>query len=74
MKDQSEKIKRTQPIFAEKDGQLVGMLVHEFLPEEQDYMWVLRIGGHLSASGYWKERRDLVADATLWGYRFFVRD
>lgn len=58
------------PIFAKKDGRLVGMLVYE--PPDG---WIIRLGGECGATGFYTNRETLIREACDdWGYTFHVEE
>ncbi len=55
------------PIFAKKDGILVGMVVHAGRKG-----WILMIGGPCGATGYHETRKGCLESGNEVGYYFFV--
>lgn len=54
------------PIFAKRNGELVGMVVKE------EKGWVLRTGGSSGATGHYKALIDCIESCIPHDYRFFV--
>lgn len=50
------------PVFAVKDGNIEGMLIHE--PNG----WIIRFPSHSGLSGHFKERKDCLKSAISYGY------
>lgn len=61
------------PIFAKKDGKLVGMIVNE-VGVNINGSWILRLGGSFGATGHHETREKLIESALPHGYEFFVED
>lgn len=59
------------PIFAERYGVLVGMLIREN-PVDGSHGWILKIGGRDDATGYHETREECIESASCLGYNFFM--
>ena len=57
-----------QPIFAKKDGRLVGMLVKE------KEGWIVRTGGDLGSAGHWPTIEECIEVSKEFGCTFHVED
>lgn len=54
------------PIFAKKDGILVGMIVKELEG------WILRMGGDLGATGYHESLKECIISCSSLRLEFFI--
>ena len=63
-------VRENTPIFAEKRGKLVGMVVNE-KPEDG---WIVRIGGTNGVSGHHLTRERCIQSALGYDYVFFIED
>lgn len=61
-------LETTRPIFAKRDGRLVGMVVRE--PDG----WITRIGGNLGATGNHHTRQECIRFGMDYGLEYFVED
>ena len=60
-------VDQAKPIFAEKDGELEGMVVKD------GRGWMLRLGGSSGSSGYHRTlQKCLESDMKCGGFEFFV--
>jgi len=61
---------RDTPIFAKRNGKLVGMLVYE--PPKG---WIIRLGGEAGATGFHPDRETLIREApNEYRYTFHVEE
>lgn len=56
------------PIFAKKEGKLIGMLVKEKAG------WILRVGGSSGATGCYDTREEVIESCLEYGYTFHAED
>lgn len=63
-----ESVDRGRPVFAMRDGNLRGMVVHE------DDGWILRTGGENGADGFHRTLLECITSCTEYGYTFHVED
>ena len=61
-----DEVNEYTPIFAKKDGKLMGMVVKE------DAGWILRIGGKSGATGHHDTAWKCLKSCLIHDYEFFV--
>lgn len=54
------------PVFAKRDGKLVGMMVKE------DEGWILRTGKNLGANGHHNTLRECMESCIKYNYEFYI--
>ena len=59
------------PIFAKKNGELVGMVVKETRVRNHFSGWILRLGGN-TGMGHYKSLKECLQAGLSEGYEFFV--
>ena len=59
-------IPESEPVFALKNGRLIGMVVNE------RQGWILRTGGAFGCDGYHDSRESCMRSAEKYGYEFQV--
>lgn len=64
-------IDNQKPIFAKREGKLVGMVVQD---NKYDYQWVLRLGGVSGATGHHITLRGCLESCLKYGFEFFVEE
>jgi hypothetical protein len=62
----AEDVDPNEPIFAKKNGKLVGMITHE------ERGWIVRTGGCGGATGYHKTLMECMKSCLPHGYTFYV--
>ena len=63
------------PIFAKKEGKLVGMVVLEYHTNTQEKTgWILKIGGGFGLNGYRDTLEECIKKGIDAGYEFFVEE
>jgi len=60
-------VNECNPIFAKKDGILVGMIVNE-----ENKGWILRLGGTFGANGHCDNLKECICKGQKSGYEFFT--
>lgn len=64
----SSKVNTSTPVFAKKNGRIVGMIICE------DDGWILRLGGKGGAYGFCDDRDECITEGIGYGYEFFIED
>ncbi len=59
------------PIFAKRQGKMVGMVISEHTGEGKK-KWILRLGGECASNGWHESRQELLKSNLKYHFEFFV--